>query len=89
MDVVDAKLKMVPDVRHRVFEVQHHSGRAGIQHFYHQLGVVCRAGHLVALVLAPLRQRDAPFAGRRFRRRKMIRQLTPVSIGKNSFALGD
>ena len=28
MDVVDAKLEMVPDVRHRVFEVQHHAGRA-------------------------------------------------------------
>src|SRR5947209_19902336 len=32
MDVANAKLEMVPEVCHRVFEVEHHAGRAGVQH---------------------------------------------------------
>src|SRR3954465_6921295 len=42
MDVANAKLEIVPEVRHRVFEVEHHAGRAGVQHLDHELRVVCR-----------------------------------------------
>ena len=33
MNVIDAKLEMVPEVRHRIFQVEHHAGSAGVEHF--------------------------------------------------------
>src|SRR5262249_18343147 len=73
MNVVDAKLEMVPEVCHRVFEIEHHSRRSGVEHFHDKLRVVRWTGHLVALVLTPLRQSDTPLASCRLRWREMIR----------------
>ena len=51
--VVDALERVLEGVRHRVFEVDHHAGRARVEHFHDQLGVVRRTGHLIALVQTP------------------------------------
>ena len=56
---------VLPLVDHRVFEVEHDAGRAGVEHLHDQLGIVRRTGHLVALILAPLRQLDPPVAPHR------------------------
>ena len=54
-DVVDALVEMLPLIRHRILEVEHHARRAGIEHLHDQVGVVGRAGHLVPLIPAPVR----------------------------------
>src|SRR3954462_8554290 len=51
---------MFPLVDGGIFQVEHDPGRAGIKHFHHQLGIVRRAGHLIALVVAPFGQLDVP-----------------------------
>ena len=52
-DVAGAVEDIGPGVGHGVLQVEHHPGRARVEHFDHQLPVVGRPGHLVALVLAP------------------------------------
>ena len=61
-DVGHALQQVRPGVGVRVLEVEHHPGRAGVEHLDHQLGVVGGPGHLVALVGAPGGQLDAPVA---------------------------
>src|SRR5438105_6655910 len=78
MNVLDAKLEMVPGVRHRIFEVEHYSWRARVDHFHHQLGVVGWAGHLIALIRAPLGKRDRPCSRRRLRSRKLTGELARI-----------
>ena len=58
--VVDAARGVGPEIRGGVFEVQHHAGSPGIQHFYHEVRVIRWTGHLIALVGAPTGQLDAP-----------------------------
>ena len=72
-NILNAEFQMVPEVRHRVFQVEHHAGRAGVEHLDHQLGVVGRAGHLVALVLHVIRQLDAPVRLGGFRGQPVLR----------------
>ena len=55
VDVFQAGAQVGPRVRHRVFEVKHHSGRAGVEHLHHEFGIV-----RLALVGAPRGQRDRP-----------------------------
>ena len=68
MNVADAELEVIPEVGGRIFQVEHDTRRTRVQHFHHQLRIVRGSGHLVALILAPVRQRNVPVAGRRFRR---------------------
>ena len=65
-DVVVAEHEVIPRVGHRVFEIEHHAGRAGVEHLDDELGVVGGSGHLIALICAPRRQLDAPVGRRGF-----------------------
>ena len=79
-NVLTATHDVGPGVGGGVFQVQHHAGRSRVQHLDHQLGVVSRAGHLVALVTAPLGQLNAPVAARGLRRLKVCGQATLVGF---------
>src|SRR6185437_7855779 len=88
MDVANPEFEMLPEIRHRVFEVEHHSRRSGVQHLHHQLGIVGRAGHLVALVLAPLGHDDRPIRRGRLGRRQVIRRPALMRLLEHALALG-
>ena len=75
-----------PLVGHRVLEVDHHPRRARVEHLHDQLAVVGRAGHLVPLVPAPVRQRDPPLAGGGGGGRQVVRQLPLVRGGQHPAA---
>jgi len=77
-DVVDALDDVRPGIGDRVFQVQHHAGSPGIQHLDHELGVVGRPRHLVALILTPAGQRDFPAAGGCLRGRQIVGQPSLV-----------
>ena len=77
-DVADPGHEVRPAVRHRVLEVEHHAGGARVQHLDHQLGVVGRTRHLIALVEAPARQLDAPVSLGGRRGRQVIGELAGV-----------
>ncbi len=70
--------EVVPAIEHRVFEIEHHAGRPGVEHLDDELGVVGRPRHLVALIGAPRRQLDTPIGGRRFRRGQVGRKVAGV-----------
>ncbi len=65
--ILVAEQQVVPHVGHRILEIEHHAGRSGVEHLDDQLGIVCRPGHLIALIGAPFRQCNAPIRGSRFR----------------------
>ncbi len=85
-DVGDAPHELGPAVRHRVLEVEHDPGGPGVEHLDHQLGVVGRAGHLVALVAAPGRQLDAPRVAGRGRGWEVIGQGPAMGRGQHRHA---
>src|SRR5579862_2130987 len=86
LNIVDASLDVLPAIGGGIFEVKHHPGRAGIEHFYDEVGVVGRAGHLIALVGAPSRQLDFPRAGGGLRRRQIIRLVAGERIAEGEVA---
>src|SRR5579862_708521 len=56
--VFDTQHYVRPDVRHRVFQVQHYSGRSGIKHLDDKLRIIGGTGHLISLVSDPIGQLD-------------------------------
>jgi hypothetical protein len=70
-NVPDAGLVMVPLVNARVFEVEHHTRRARVEHLHTEFAIVRGSSHLITLVLAPLRQRYAPSVANRVGREVM------------------
>ena len=64
-NVGHARFVMRPLVDAGIFQIEHHAGRARVQHLDAQFAVVGGPGHLVALVVAPLRQRDPPAVAHR------------------------
>src|SRR5258708_9336785 len=89
MDVANAEFQMVPEVRHRVFQITHEAGRSGVQHFDEEFRVVCRSSHLIALILTPLGYIDLPIAACGRRGWKMIRQLTRMCCMEHLLTPGD
>ena len=85
--VGDAQHQVLPGVSHRVFEIEHYAGRAGIEHFYDELAVVGGAGHLVALILAPGWELDAPVFLCCCGRRQVIRQMASKGCFQGLIAL--
>src|SRR5579871_1804918 len=51
---------MGPLVHTRIFEIEHDAGSTGVQHLDAEVAVIGGAGHLIALVLAPIGQGDLP-----------------------------
>src|SRR5581483_3394841 len=84
-DILRAELLVLPFIDHRVFEVQHYARGAGVQHFHHKFRFVGGAGHLIALVEAPVRQFDSPVAAGH-RRRKEMRGLVAAQRFFERFA---
>src|SRR3954468_7042586 len=89
MDILDSELEMFPEIRHRVFKVEHHSRRAGVEHFHNQLAIICRSGHLITLILTPLWKRNAPASGCSFRSRQVIGQLAFVRVRQHALTFCD
>src|SRR5438309_136898 len=54
-NVFDSHPLVLPFVNGGVFQVEHYTGSAGIQHLHDEVGIVGRPGHLITLVLAPER----------------------------------
>ena len=73
-NVGHSELMMRPLVGAGIFEIEHDAGSTRVQHLDAQLGVVGRAGHLVALVAAPVGQRDPPAVARSLGR-EAVRRL--------------
>ena len=73
---------------HGVFEVEHDAGCAGVEHLDDELGVVGGAGHLVALVLAPVREVDAPAAVGGVGGGQVVGEVAAVGAGEGVAALG-
>src|ERR1700735_5643411 len=71
-----------PGIRRRVFEVEHHARRSRVQHLDHEFGVVGGAGHLVALIPAPIRQFDTPRFGGCWGRRQVAWQMALVGCSE-------
>ena len=86
-DVRDREHRVLPDVGDGIFQVEHHARRAGVQHLHHELAVIGRACHLIALVLAPGGKLDAPVRAGCVGRRQVIRQLALMRRGERSRAL--
>src|SRR5438270_1940383 len=63
---------MIPVIYDGVLQVEHHPGRSGIEHLDAEFGIVGWTSHLVTLILAPVRQLNAPVLVRR-RGRQMVR----------------
>ena len=64
--VLGSEQDVLPDVCGGVFQIDHDGRRSGIQQFHRQLSIVGRAGHLIALIGAPVGHLDAPVGGGRF-----------------------
>ena len=79
-NIFDPALVVLPDIRRRILEIQHHARRARIQHLYHQVCLIRWPSHLVALIRAPRRQFNSPRASRRLRRRQIIRQFPGIRL---------
>ena len=80
---------LVPPLVHRgVFQVEHDARRAGVEHLHHQLGFIGGTGHLVALVLAPLRNRNLPQLALGLACGKMRRQVAMMRRLQRSLAPG-
>ena len=88
-DVLHADPLVLPFVDHGVFQVEHHAGRAGVKHFDHQIGVVRRTRHLVALVLAPFRQLDSPVAAHRVPGKPVYRLFSLMRLCQDLLPLRD
>src|SRR5438034_2951661 len=78
---------MLPLVHGRVFQVEHHSGSARVEHFDYEIGIVGWPGHLVALILAPLRQLNSPAVSYRFSGIKMCRFVVVVRLRQNPLSI--
>src|SRR5438552_15388319 len=63
-DIFDSQALMVPLIRGGILEVEHHAGRAGIQHLDDQFRVIGWPGHLIALIRAPYRYFNTPILAR-------------------------
>src|SRR6478752_7210436 len=59
-NICHALFMMRPFVDAGILQVEHHTRCARVQHLDAQFRIVSGTGHLVALVLAPLRQHDSP-----------------------------
>ena len=70
-NIGDAGLMMRPLVDAGIFQVEHHSGRARVQHLHAEFAIIGGPRHLVALVLAPVGQRDPPAIAHRVGREVM------------------
>ena len=88
-DVLHPNPLMLPFVDHGIFQVKHHAGRARVQHFHHQVGIVGWTGHLVALVLAPFRQFDSPAPPYRVSWKPVGRLLPLMGFRQNLLAFLD
>ena len=86
-DILDAERQVGPEVGVRILQVEHDSGRAGVQHLHHQFGIVGGASHLVALVGAPGGQLDAPIAGARNGLGQVSGQFSAVRCRQHFVAL--
>ena len=88
-DVVNAAGEMLPSVGVGVLEIEHHAGRAGVQHLDDEVGVVGGAGHLIALVGAPFGQLDSPGVHGGDRLRQVAWELAGVRFDQRGFAASD
>ena len=87
--VVEPEQDVAPLIGHRIFEIEHHARRTGVEHLDDQFGVVGGPGHLIALVSAPSRQRDLPIRRRRLRGREIVRKLALVRARQDGLSLRD
>lgn len=71
-NILNSREDVLPAIGGGVLEIEHDARGAGIQHLHDEFGVVRRAGHLIALIGAPLGERDAPFRGGGFGGREII-----------------
>ena len=79
-NIFDSARIVLPGIGVRIFEIQHHAGSAGIQHFHNQVRIVGGTSHLIALITAPCGQFNPPGVRGRHRGRQIIRQLACVSF---------
>jgi hypothetical protein len=80
---------MLPLVNRGIFQVEHDSGRAGVQHLDHEVGIIGGAGHLIALVLAPLRQLYAPAVADRRGGKSMSGLFALMRLGQHSISFAE
>jgi len=88
-NVLHAEALVRPLVDGRVFEIEHHAGGAGIQHFDDEFGFVGGACHLVALIRGPRGQSDFPIGCGGFGIGEEVWQLSAVCGRDGLLAFGD
>ena len=77
-DVGDALREVWPGIGDGIFQIEHDAWSARVQHLHDEFGVIGRAGHLIALILAPFRQLDAPGGLGGLGSRQVVGQLAPM-----------
>jgi hypothetical protein len=64
---------VIPLVDGGIFQIEHHAGRSRVHHLNDEFGVISRARHLIALILAPRWQLNPPSVPNSFRGKPMAR----------------
>ncbi len=88
-NILYAARVVLPGIGGGVFQIEHDSRSARIQHFHDEIRVVGRPRHLVSLVGAPGRKLDAPGIRGGDRRRQVIGNLVRVGFSQREIAAGD
>ncbi len=76
--VLDRQQDVLPDVCRGIFQIDHDGGRSGVQQLHGKLAIVGGAGHLVALIGAPVGHFDAPVGSGRLRGGQIIWRVSAV-----------